>query len=84
MALQTHPDQAWPPLLQQLQEAQRLHLSATKQPLESGRNANTVTPLPVDGPPGCLPSGHGIAGTLSAHASRSQLFMNSFHGESLR
>lgn len=39
MALQTHPDQAWPPLLQQLQEAQRLHLSAARQPQASGTEA---------------------------------------------
>lgn len=39
MALQIHPDQAWPPLLQQLQEAQRLHLSAARQPQASGKEA---------------------------------------------
>ncbi|KAK9863125.1 hypothetical protein WJX84_001609, partial [Apatococcus fuscideae] len=44
MALQTHPDLAWPPLLNQLQEAQRLHLSAARQPLPSGEEGHRALP----------------------------------------
>ena len=36
MALQTHADLSWTPLLQQLQEAQRLHLTAARQPAVPG------------------------------------------------
>ncbi len=42
MALQTHPHQAWKPVLEQLQEAQRLHLSASRQPPLTGQNACPV------------------------------------------